>query len=170
MATPIDSPVRQKRTRLAALTAATQTAAAKPLIAISGLAARAVQEPVSKRSYVIITIETDASISGVGELAARPGPGTAVRKLLSLRPLLVGQDAGSTELVRRSLARANVSSLDRAEIQATVNMALLDIMGKLTAAPAYEVLGGPTRGKAWALACFDNVSPPELAGLVRDAR
>lgn len=127
--------------------------ATKPAVAITEIAAQAVQEPVGKRTYVIVTVKTDAGVAGVGEAPARPDPRTAVAQILARTRSLIGTDATAIERVRQSFISApGVSQADAAGVQAALNMALLDIAGKLAKSPVYEVLGGATRTKARALA------------------
>src|ERR1700720_718816 len=105
---------------------------AAPKVAITDIAAHVVQEPVSRRVFLLLTLRTDASISGVGETEAGPDPNGAAARLLALRPILVGQDATAAEVVwKRVLAAAP----GRTNEAAAVNMALLDILGKLAKAP-----------------------------------
>ena len=117
---------------------------------ITDVTARAVREPVSKRTYVIVTIETDADVTGVGEASARADVQGTVWQILHAKQHLIGQDALAAEAVRSSLADAYKGS--RVGLAAVVNMALLDILGKVSQAPLYEMLGGPTRSKARAIA------------------
>ncbi len=67
------------------------------------------------------------------------------------------------ETIRRRLAIAP-------EVEAGVNIALLDILGKLAKAPLYQVLGGPTRNKARALAVLEGDSGDGLSASMRRAR
>jgi galactonate dehydratase len=137
-----------KRSRLAAMAAqASPGAAAKPHLPIRHVTARAVQEPAGGRQYLLVRIDTDGGPSGYGETAAGPDAPTALARLSMLRSL-VGQDALASQLVDAQLLRANAPAGTRA----AVNMALLDILGKVAKAPVYEVLSGRTRHKARALA------------------
>ncbi len=144
----MSSTLSGKRARLAALIARpAQPAAARPRLAIRAVTGRAVKEPSGGRQYLLVKIETDGGPSGYGEMAASPDPATALARLASIRPL-AGQDALASQTVDAQLARANAP----AGVRAAVNMALLDILGKVARAPVYEVLSGRTRHKARALA------------------
>jgi len=136
-------------------------------VTITDIAAHAVQEPDSRRVFLLLTLKTDASISGVGETEAGPDPLGAVARLLALKPILVGQDATAAEVVRKKLLEAAPGRTNEA---AAINMALLDILGKLTRAPSYEVLGGPTRNQIRALACLEAAKDAELKTALQQAR
>ncbi len=138
-----------KRARLlAALQArAPQPGPAKGSPAITDIAAHAVREPASKREYVFVTVSTDAGLTGLGEAAAVPDSASVVAALLDQKRSLAGHAATAFETVRQSfLGREAAPAM--AAAQAALNVALLDITGKLARAPVYEVLGGPTRFKA----------------------
>jgi galactonate dehydratase len=136
-------------------------------VAITDIVARAVQEPVGRRVFLLLTLRTDANVSGVGETDAGSDPRGAVARLLALRPILVGEDATAAEVVRKKILTAAPGSTNEA---AAVNMALLDIMGKQAKAPTHEVLGGPTRNKIRALACLEPLKDSELKASVQQAR
>jgi galactonate dehydratase len=140
---------------------AAQAAAAPPSVgtlAIAACKAYAVREPVSAREYAILRIETAGGIAGWGETrsiaAADLARGTAI---------LRGRQA--TEFVPLHARLADLPNL-----QGAVNMALLDIVGQATKAPVYQVLGGPTRHKARALASVTGADDAALAGAVKRAQ
>lgn len=151
MAQQMSSIRRMKLARLAAMMAPPMPAS-KPQVAIRDVRAVAVREPAGGRAYVVVTIETDAGVRGVGETHARPDPRTAVARLLEQKANLVGQDALAAETVHQMLALRDSGRGELAAAQAAVNMALLDILGKLSKTPVYQVAGGPTRQKARAFA------------------
>ena len=151
--------IAAKRARLMAGWAAQSAAAArsKSAATITDVTAHALREPAGKREYVIVTLRTDAGISGVGEAPVAPGTDAAavVVTVLSQKTALVGRDATAVETLPASAVRG------------ALNMACLDIAGKLAKAPVYEVLGGPTRHKARAattLVSSDAVSSLRAAG------
>lgn len=148
--------VTQKRARLlAALRAqASPPGRANNSPAITDLAVHAVREPVSRLEYVLAVVSTDAGITGVGEAAAVPDASTAAAGLLEQKKSLVGRSATAVEALQATAGRA------------AINMALLDITGKLAKAPIYEVLGGPTRFKARAATAIqgDSIDAARAAG------
>jgi galactonate dehydratase len=90
--------------------------------------------------------------------------GTAsAAELAEARRLVVGQPESSYEPVRQRLARLP-------ELQAAVNIALLDISGRLARAPLYQVLGGPTRHKARVMTALAGDSDDAMVASLRRAR
>ena len=155
-----------KRSRLAAIAAGSkQTAVVRPQLPIRNVTARAVKEPSGGRQYLLVRVDTDGGPSGYGETAAAPDAATALARLATLR-LLVGQDALASQTVDLHLARANAPAAGRA----AVNMALLDILGKVAKAPVYEVLAGRTRQKARALAPLHGADRGALVRSLERAR
>jgi galactonate dehydratase len=137
-----------KRARLAALAAGSaQTVAAAPQLPIRQVTARAVKEPVGGRQYVLVKVETDGGPFGYGETFAAPDAASAMARFAALQSL-VGKDALASQVVDAELVRAHAP----AGARAAVNMALLDILGKVARAPVCEVLAGRTRHKARAFA------------------
>ena len=164
---PMPSILSAKRSRLVAIAAhSMQTAgAATPQVPIRKVTARAVREPSGDRQYLRLKIETDGGPSGYGEMAAAPDAATAVARLSAVRSL-VGQDALASQTVDAQLVRANAP----AGIRAAVNMALLDILGKVAKAPLYEVLAGRTRLKARAMAPLHGADRAALIRSLERAR
>ena len=144
----------QRRARLTAAWALQSAAPRpKPAVAITDVGAQAVREPVSRCEYVIVTLRTDAGVTGAGEVGVPPGSGgaTVVAAVLTGKSALAGRDPTATETLPALVARG------------AIQMACLDIAGKLAKAPVYEVLGGPTRFKARAAATL--TGPEGLARL-----
>jgi galactonate dehydratase len=152
--------VEFRRARLAALIAA-QAGAAVPgagALAIANCRAYSVREPVSHREYAILKVETAGGIAGWGETRSI-APADLPRAAATLR----GRQA--TEFVPLHAQLADVPGL-----QAAVNMALLDIVGQATKAPVYQVLGGPTRHKARALAPLAGADDAALLAAMKHAQ
>jgi muconate cycloisomerase len=98
---------------------------------------------------VLVVIETDAAISGVGE--ASPWPCFAenawsIKAAIDryLGPSLVGENPCDIE---RLLLRMDAILHDYSFAKAAVEMALFDIVGKSFNAPVYALLGGKVREK-----------------------
>lgn len=133
-----------RRTRLTELIASRSGAAAGASFDPSGLLIREIQaysltEPDSGRQYTVVKVKTASGLTGFGE-----GAPILQEDLLKIRPLLIGKPATAYEGIRQQLA--SVPGL-----QASVNIALLDLIGKRAGVPLYQLLGGPTRNKVRAL-------------------
>jgi galactonate dehydratase len=111
-----------------------------PQLEMSTLDIFPVREPVSRRAYTVLRLRTRSGATGHGECSA-----VSPAELAFLRAAIQGKEASSFESIRRNVQVA-------ASAMAGLNMAMLDVVGKFTHAPVYQVLGGPTRNKARALA------------------
>lgn len=99
------------------------------------------------REYVIVVIETDAGIAGVGFGMTRGAPVAAIVER-NLAPLLIGRDPFLTEAIGTALTDRNLTIAGRgifARALSAIDIALWDIKGKALGVPIYELLGGPTR-------------------------
>jgi muconate cycloisomerase len=126
----------------------------KPMISAGG------HVPLRVSDFGIVRIRTSDGIEGVGEISMNGGRTGAIQcddvnRILG--PALVGEDP--TQL-RRHVVTMDLL-LDGSEpAKAGVEMALLDITGKVHGLPAYELLGGRVREAVhlrWGLA----FGPPE---------
>jgi galactonate dehydratase len=153
--------VQMRRARLMALTAAQASAAAAtrdPGLEISDLTAFPVREPVSRRAYTIARLRTRSGATGYGECGL-----TTAADLAQASQAIKGMQATSYEVIARSLNALG-------GFRAAINSALLDIVGKTVKAPVYQVLGGPTRFKARALAPLTGDSDPALIASMQRAQ
>src|SRR5262245_37660006 len=107
---------------------------------ISEVKAWSLREPVSKRAYNVVKIQTRSGLTGFGECA----PLTAV-EFAGAKNVITGIAATSFEVAAPLLA-------DFPTAWAALNTAMLDVVGKASKAPIFQILGGPTRSKARALA------------------
>lgn len=156
-----------KRSRLEAIAArARQAPASSPDIPIRDVTARAVKEPVSGRHYILVTIETDGGPVGYGETLADADVASGLGRVAAHRSHLVGRDALASQLLDSDLARIGAPG----SVRAAVNMALLDIAGKIADAPVYELLAGRTREKARGLASLQGDSQAALLQALERAK
>ena len=149
-----------RRARLLTAIAA-QAAAAAPstgALAIASVRAYAPREPVSGRQYAILKIETTSGIAGWGE-------SRAITAAEAARAAAILRGRQATEYVRLHGQLAVLPN-----VQAAANMALLDIVGQAAKAPVYQVLGGPTRHKARALAPLAGADDAALVAALKRAR
>jgi galactonate dehydratase len=132
-------------------------------LAITDLEFWPVQQPRDRRSYVLIRLSTDGALSGWGEVAAVTNLGAVVRRLEACRRELMGQDALGLEQLRQRLhVPPDAADRQGAAVLAALNMAQIDLLGKQSRARAAEILGGPTRAKARALAPLAGDSDADL--------
>ena len=106
-------------------------------------------------SILVVVVETDAGISGVGEGLARFGP-KAYAELVDglLAPKIVGMDPFAVEAIWQRLFRtfSGRSGGILIEAIAAIDIAIWDIIGKAAGRPVYEMLGHMGREKIRAYA------------------
>jgi galactonate dehydratase len=117
-----------------------------------------VREPVSKRVYTCLRLRTRSGATGYGECSRILPP-----DLTTLRGAIQGKEASAFESIRRGLTVS-------APALAALDMAMLDLLGKFTNAPVYQVLGGPTRNQARALAGIEGETDDAVVAAVTQAR
>lgn len=155
----------RKRFGLAPLAAAAQVSARGPAdVAVTGLDAWAVRADTDAPSLLVIAVRTGAGATGYGETLAGPDPSTMVAEALNCASGLVGVDALASVAARDRLGAVSPG------IRAAVDMALLDIRGKVAGAPVYDLLAGRTRDKARAMAVLGGTTEAELLEQVAAAR
>lgn len=132
--------------------------ALNPKLEMVALDAFAVREPVSRRAYTCLRLRTRSGTVGYGECSQ-----LSASDLSGLRAAIQGREASSFESIRRGL------TLSRPAL-AALDMAMLDLVGKFTNAPVYQVLGGPTRNQARALARIEGQTDESVVAAVSEAR
>lgn len=104
-----------------------------------------------KLSYVFVQVETDAGLTGWGEITTYPGPvanRTIVAALHEVAEFLKGDDPTQIEAIWHKLLRAFTYVGTRGATTAMVSgidIALWDIKGQALGVPIYELLGGAVR-------------------------
>lgn len=88
----------------------------------------------------ILEIVTDEGIIGLGEV----GGGDQRGALQKLKPRIVGCDPFHLELIKLKVLRS-IYYMSNARLYAAIEMACLDIQGKVLQRPLCELLGGPVR-------------------------
>ena len=129
-----------------------------PQLEMVALEAFPMREPVSRRAYTCLRLRTRSGATGCGE-CSRVSPG----ELTVLKGAIQGKEASSFESIRRGLM---VSS----SALAGLDMAMLDLVGKFTNAPVYQVLCGPTRNQTRALASLEGETDDAVVAAVAHAR
>ncbi len=98
--------------------------------------------------YVLVRVETDADVDGVGEATVMPRwSGETVWSAQTIidhvfAPLLIGADPADLVAVDRVMDSA---AQDNWFAKSAIEMACWDIIGKNAGKPVYELLGGPVR-------------------------
>jgi galactonate dehydratase len=96
--------------------------------------------PLFNQSDLVVTIETDAGITGIGE-------GGAIATLHQCSGRLIGRDPQHIEQLWQDMSRAYFYPPGREKEDAlgALDLALWDIKGKVQNMPVHEVLGGMVR-------------------------
>jgi L-alanine-DL-glutamate epimerase-like enolase superfamily enzyme len=119
---------------------------------------------------VVVEVETDAGITGVGHGNWATG---AIETIVdeTLSKLVVGEDPRERERLWDVMYRATIPfGRKGAAVEAisAVDLALWDIAGKEAGKPVYELLGGPVEDE---IDCYaSNLHPVDLDTLEREAR
>jgi glucarate dehydratase len=122
-------PPGRSRTRIAEMTVTPVAAPDPPLLNVWG-----VHEPTFLRA--IVRLRTEDGLEGLGE---GPGGGLFVQELRAAAAHVLGSDPFQLERLRALLGER------RPHVFAAIETALLDLQGKATGRPVYELLGGPVR-------------------------
>ena len=146
----------RRRARLESFVAA-QVAAAVPAqtaaLEIDELRLYPVREPVSGRAWTVVRVGTRSGLAGYGECAhASSDDLAAAQRFWLARP-----------------ATSYASAPADSPLAGAIDMALLDIVGKVAKAPVYRLLGGPTRSKARAFASICGAGGAETTAAVKRA-
>src|SRR3954452_16049015 len=116
------------------------------------------QVPDAGGTAMLVVVDTDEGVTGVGEVGIRSRQ-EAVRGALSdLRPLLLGADAMRTEHLWQLLFRGGFFPGDRilGAAIAAVDIALWDVKGRALGVPVHQLLGGAVRER---VTCYTHVGP-----------
>jgi L-alanine-DL-glutamate epimerase-like enolase superfamily enzyme len=96
--------------------------------------------PMINQSFHIVTVETDAGVTGIGE-------GGSPDLIKQVAGLIIGEDPSRIEHLWQLMFRGYFYPPGRELIHAlgAIDLALWDIKGKVLGVPVYELLGGLTR-------------------------
>src|SRR2546430_11696000 len=116
--------------------------------------------PAAMSDYTIVFVETDAGITGLGEVdSVFKRRGAVLRHDLTaaLVPAVIGEDPFRIAAIVQKMDRV----LDGVEeAKAGIEMALWDIVGKALDTPAYNLIGGKGRARI-PLSYSIPIGPPE---------
>ncbi|HUY12353.1 MAG TPA: L-rhamnonate dehydratase [Terriglobia bacterium] len=100
-------------------------------------------------SWLIVEVACDAGVVGIGNAALAPRVAKQVIDLY-LKPILIGQNPFDVEFLWQHMYRRTMAfgrkGIGMVAISA-VDIALWDLMGKITKQPVYRLLGGKTKPK-----------------------
>ncbi len=140
----------QRRTFLQSLSATLAAAATSSLPAFAALPTMKITRvraytppdpnPLFNQSDMVVTIETDAGITGIGE-------GGSIDTLSQSAGRLIGQDPQFIERLWQDMNRAFFYPAGREKTDAigALDLALWDIKGKVQKLPVHQLLGGMVR-------------------------
>ncbi len=121
-------------------------------------------------TVVLVEVETDAGITGVGESTGDRSAEGVVGLIKGLAPLFVGESAFDVErLMTRAFRLGKLQNTPRFgnHAFAGVEMALWDAVGKAVRQPVHRLLGGATRSE---IDYFAFLQGDEAGELSEDAR
>ena len=150
--------VKQRRMRLSKLSSAGNLHDIKSDLAIKNVQAWTLREPVSKRRYSVIKIQTNSGITGYGECEP-----LSITEFAEAKKVIIGIPVTSFEAIAPLLDMFPTA-------RAALNIAMLDVSGKVTKAPIFRFLGGPTRYKVRVLTELKGNSDSELINSMKQAQ
>ena len=122
--------------------------------------------PVGNRRGVIIELETDSGISGIGEAGIAHGMGTSAAAEMAaqlLSSVVLGRDPGPVEVLWSEMYDSGFWTRGGGAITTSalsgIEVALWDIKGKALDVPVHSLFGGPFRdrleiyGNGWWMGC-----------------
>jgi galactonate dehydratase len=125
---------------------------------IAVLHAWALREPVSRRAYTVTQLTAKSGLKGYGECGEVSAP-----EIEAARRVVIGRPATAGVAVRLAL-----QSVPR--VLAAIDAAMLDLVGKSTKAPVFQILGGPTRNRARALVSLHGNTDEDLLASAKALR
>ena len=99
-----------------------------------------ITRPIINQSHHIVTVETDAGITGIGE-------GGTADLIQDCAVHLIGKDPSRIDALWQLMYRGSFYPAGREKLHAlgALDMALWDIKGKALGVPVYELIGGAAR-------------------------
>jgi galactonate dehydratase len=112
---------------------------------------------VGNRNQLVVKVETDAGISGLGESGLSGRELAVVGALKHFREFLIGKDPMQRGRIWQELYRSQYFEGGRVLLaaQSAIDIALHDIAGKALGVPVYQLLGGKQRDT---IPCFATAS------------
>ncbi|EEO5256710.1 mandelate racemase/muconate lactonizing enzyme family protein, partial [Salmonella enterica] len=110
-------------------------------------------QTMSSYNPVLIRVNTDSGLSGIGEVGLAYGAGAkaGVGIIRDLAPLIVGEDPLNIEKIWEFFFRKTFWGMGGGNVfyagMSAIDIALWDIKGKYLGVPVYQLLGGKTNEK-----------------------
>jgi muconate cycloisomerase len=124
--------------------------------------------PAAMSDYAIVFVETDAGVTGLGEVDSvfkRRGALLHRDVDLALAPAVIGEDPFRIAHIVRKMDQ----TLDGVEeAKAGIEMALWDVVGKALETPVYNLLGGKVRERVPLSYSIPFGAPDEMADFARE--
>ncbi|MDX2971291.1 mandelate racemase/muconate lactonizing enzyme family protein [Kribbella solani] len=120
--------------------------------------ARLTVVPGRGQDMLLVVVQTDEGVHGLGEIGVRTSPGVSRAVLEHLRGVLIGADATRIEHLWQTMSRGDFFPADRSAgcVISAIDIALWDIRGKAYGVPVYELIGGRVRDY---VTCYTHVHP-----------
>ncbi len=121
------------------------------------------------RNSILVTVETDAGITGISETVMKRKSLTVEQSILQLRDFLIGKDPTDIEDHWEKMYRDSfwVGGPMHSTAISAIDCALWDILGKSLGVPVHKVLGGPTRRRVPVYChCPGGTTPDDFAANV----
>jgi L-alanine-DL-glutamate epimerase-like enolase superfamily enzyme len=121
---------------------------------------------------VLIEVETDDGVVGLGEAAAYPSADVVLAVLKSIEPMVLGEDPFAIERLVRRVDLVGTWHHVRASSPAiaAVEMACWDIAGKVCGQPLVNLFGGRFREAVEFFAYVSGTTPADVGEAARQAR
>ena len=121
---------------------------------------------------VVIALQTDAGITGWGEVCPIPHylsayAGGVAPAMQELWPILCGADPVGPEAL---MAKANAWLIGHEYAKSALDIALWDIMGKVANMPLYTLLGGRRQADLPLYHSITCIAPDEMVKIAREAQ
>ncbi len=120
-------------------------------------------------SVVLVEVETEGGLVGIGESISRPDAATIEGLLAGSRDLIIGRDPRGVDAIVGDVMRHIVggpgNDMDRLARQAVAGLdfALWDLAGKAAGVPVHRLLGGPLHRDIGYFAFIDGTTPDDIA-------
>jgi galactonate dehydratase len=124
---------------------------------------------VGNRNQLVVKVETDAGIYGLGESGLSGRELAVIGALKHFREFLLGQDPLQRGRIWQELYRSQYFEGGRVLLaaQSAIDIALYDIAGKALGVPVYQLLGGKQRD---VIPCFATASGADGEQLLASTR